>query len=173
MKLINQVNIHVWSFLSCLTDLLLFLSFIISLAIGGWALMFSTAVLFGEARAAIAILTLLVPPTTVAPVSVIPLTGTVMGLMGFASFFGFGIACSLDPSYTFINASVRRDYAWMTVVMLPSLLILVPPLLFIVHWLPTYLSDTILFAYCALQGAYAIGFAYAIKLLKRSVPSQG
>jgi len=132
-----------------------------------------TALLSGYGKIAIAILSLLVPPTTVAPFSVIPETAVVMSLMGVASCFGFGMVGALDPSYTFINASVRRDYAWMTVVMFPSLLILVPPLLFIVHWLPTYLSDTILFAYCALQGAYAIGFAYAIKLLKRNVPSQG
>ncbi len=46
-----------------------------------------------------------------------------------------------------------------------GLFMLVPPLLSITHWLPTYLSDTILFAYCALQGAYAIGSAYTIKLL--------
>jgi hypothetical protein len=166
-------NSQPWSLLFCLADLLLFLSFIISLAIGGWALMVISAILSGDAKTAIAILSLLVPPTTVAPSSLISEIATVMGLMGFASFFGFGMACSLDPSYTFINASVRRDYAWMAIAIFLGLFMLLPPLLFIVHWLPAYLSDTILFVYCALQSAYAIGFAYAIKLLKEASQARG
>jgi heme/copper-type cytochrome/quinol oxidase subunit 4 len=111
------------------------------------------------------VFSLLVPLTTVAPASVIPETGIIMGLMGVASFFGFGMVGVLDPSYGFLNASVRRDYAWMVIAIFLGLFMLVPPLLSITYWLPTYLSDTILFAYCALQGAYAIGSAYTIKLL--------
>jgi hypothetical protein len=108
------------------------------------------------------VISLLVPPTAVAPVSVIPETGIIMGLMGFASFFGFGMIGALDPSYRFLNV---REHALMVIAIFLSLFMLLPPLLSITHWLPTYLSDTILFAYCALQGTYAIGFTYALKLL--------
>jgi hypothetical protein len=132
-----------------------------------------TAIFDRNAKLAIGILSLLVPPTTVAPSSLIPEIAIVMGLMGFASFFGFSIVGTLDPSYRFLSASVRRDYAWMVAVMFMGLFMLLPPLLFITHWLPTYLSDTILFAYCALQSAYAIGFAYIIKLLKKASQARG
>jgi hypothetical protein len=144
---------------------MLLFSLFISLAIGGWDLMVVSAVLLGYRRMAIGILSLLVPPTTVAPFLVLPWIGIVMGLMGFASFFGFGMAGVLDPSYRFLNASVRGDYAWMVIVIFLGLFMLLPPLLSITYWLPTYLSDAILIAYSALQGAYAIGSAYAIKLL--------
>ena len=144
---------------------MLLFSLFTSLAIGGWDLMVITALLSGYGKMAIAILSLLVPPTTVAPFSVIPETAVVMSLMGFASFFGFGMVSALDPNV--------KEHALMVTVMFLGLFMLLPPLLFITHWLPTYLSDTMLFAYCALQGAYAIGFAYAIKLLKRSVSSRG
>jgi hypothetical protein len=108
------------------------------------------------------VFSLLVPLTTVGPASVIPETGIIMSLMGLASFFGFGMVGSLDPSYRFLNV---REHALMVTAIFLGLFLLLPPLLSITHWLPTYLSDTMLFAYCALQGAYAIGSAYAIKLL--------
>ena len=158
-------NSQPWSFLLRLADLLLFLSFIVSLFIAGWDGQVVWSLLLEYVRIAEVVFSLLVPPTTVAPASVVPETGILMSLMGVASFFGFGMVGALDPSYRFPNASVRRDYAWMVIAIFLSLFMLLPPLLSITHWLPTYLSDTILIAYCALQGAYAIGSAYAIKLL--------
>ncbi len=155
-------NSKTWSLLFCLADLMLLFSLFTSLVIGGWDLMVISAILDRNAKLAIGILSLLVPPTTLAPSSLIPEIAIVMGLMGIASFFGFGMVGVLDPSYGFLNV---RGHAWMVIAIFLGLFMLVPPLLSITHWLPTYLSDTILIAYCALQGAYAIGSAYTIKLL--------